>query len=245
MTRKPGRPKGKREGALRAGIIVAAMEEFARSGYDGARLESIARAAGCNRAMIYHYFGGKKRLFEAALDDVAERRMAQMTGQPKDLAEGLIYWVRQIYSEPVWTRLVIQEALSSAPAPAGPSPTGREIYLTMQLDVVRDFQARGLLRADLDARHLLALFVALTTFPASFPIVAAISLGAKDEQDMLAKWCAAIEDLAMLLQPGVVRLKMPAPLPAPPEMGAATIHARATSGRLPQATSASSNRRKS
>lgn len=212
MSRRPGRPKGKPEGALRAGIIAAALEEFARAGYDGARIEAIARAAGCNRAMIYFYFGGKKRLFEAALDDVAERRTTLMEAQPKDLAEGLIYWVRNIYSEPVWTRLVIQEAL--ADAPIGQSPTGREIYLNRQLEVVRAFQANGLLSADLDPRHLLALFVALTTFPANFPTVAAIALDAEDEQDMLAKWCAAIEELAKLLQPGVVRLKLPAAHPA-------------------------------
>lgn len=200
MTRKPGRPKGNRNGELKARIIAAAMEEFAGAGYDGARIEAIARRAGCNRAMIYFYFNGKKRLFEAALDDVAERRMAQMDAQPQSLAEGLIYWVRQIHGEPVWTRLVMQEALSDAPA--GPSPTGREIYLNRQLEVVREFQAKGLLRADLDARHLLALFVAVTTFAASFPTVAAISLGAEDEQDMLTKWCAAIEELATLLKPG-------------------------------------------
>lgn len=199
MTRKRGRPKGHQEGELRARIIAAAMEEFARAGYTGARVEAIARASSCNRAMIYFYFGGKKQLFEAALDDVAARRMAQMRAQPKNLADGLNYWVRQIYSEPLWTRLVMQEALADAPAEA--SPTGREIYLNKQLEVVREFQARNLLRGDIDARKLLALFVAITTFPASFPIVATISLGAENEQDMLAKWCGTVEELANLLEP--------------------------------------------
>jgi len=208
MTRKPGRPKGNQEGALKARIIAAAMAEFARVGFDGARIEAIARRAGCNRAMIYFYFGGKKRLFEAALDEVAKRRTAQMAAQPGSVAEGLIYWFRQIHAEPMWIRLALQETL--ADAPAGPSPTGREIYLNKQLEVVRDFQAKGLLRADLDARHLLGLFVAITTFPTSLPIVATISLGAEDEQDMVAKWSAAIEELSALLTPAAESQKAPA-----------------------------------
>jgi AcrR family transcriptional regulator len=44
-------------------IFDAAAEVFARRGYDGARLEEIATAAGVSKALIYEHFDGKRELF--------------------------------------------------------------------------------------------------------------------------------------------------------------------------------------
>ena len=44
-------------------IFDAAAEVFARRGYDGARLEEIAGAAGVSKALIYEHFDGKRELF--------------------------------------------------------------------------------------------------------------------------------------------------------------------------------------
>lgn len=199
MTAKRGRPKGAAQGALKRRIGAAAAAEFAKAGYDGARIEAIARRAGCNRAMIYFYFSGKKGLFEAALDDVAEQRTGQMDAQPQSLAEGLIYWFRQNMAEPHRIRLVMQEAL--APPLSSARAEGRRHYLERQLDVVRSFQRAGLLRSDVDARQLLTLFLAVTSFPASFPNVAAVSLAARDVPDMVERWSAGLTAVAELLSP--------------------------------------------
>ncbi|HEY3483203.1 MAG TPA: TetR family transcriptional regulator, partial [Streptomyces sp.] len=40
-------------------LLAAATEEFAERGIAGARVDRIAAAAGCNKAMIYSYFGSK------------------------------------------------------------------------------------------------------------------------------------------------------------------------------------------
>jgi AcrR family transcriptional regulator len=51
-------------GAQRQRLIFdAAAEVFARRGYDGARLEEIASAAGVSKALIYEHFEGKRELF--------------------------------------------------------------------------------------------------------------------------------------------------------------------------------------
>ena len=47
-------------------LLTAATDEFAALGIAGARIDRIAAAAGCNKAMIYAYFGNKDRLFEAS-----------------------------------------------------------------------------------------------------------------------------------------------------------------------------------
>ncbi|HEV2865779.1 MAG TPA: TetR/AcrR family transcriptional regulator [Allosphingosinicella sp.] len=199
MTSKRGRPKGAQEGAVRARIVAAAAEEFARAGYDGARLENVARKAGCNRAMIYFYFDGKAGLFEAALDETAEHRREQIGAQPRTLAEGLVYWFERNRAEPQRIRLIMQEAL--APEAAQTRPERREVYLAEQLKVVQAFQAHGLLRSDLHPRHLLTMFLAITSFPACFPKIASVALGAPDETAVVEEWTACLQRLAEILAP--------------------------------------------
>jgi AcrR family transcriptional regulator len=48
-------------------ILAAARQEFAARGFSGARVEAIARAAGCNKAMLFYYFSSKEKLYHAVL----------------------------------------------------------------------------------------------------------------------------------------------------------------------------------
>ena len=52
----------------RARILAAALEEFARHGLGGARVDRIAERAGANKRMLYYYFGNKEDLFLAVLE---------------------------------------------------------------------------------------------------------------------------------------------------------------------------------
>jgi AcrR family transcriptional regulator len=58
-------PAGTRERILRA-----AISEFSEKGYSGARVLTICRRSRANPRMIYHYFGGKERLYVAVLEHV-------------------------------------------------------------------------------------------------------------------------------------------------------------------------------
>jgi AcrR family transcriptional regulator len=51
-------------------ILQAAIGEFSRAGLDGARVDTIARRAGANKRMLYHYFGSKDDLFLAVLERI-------------------------------------------------------------------------------------------------------------------------------------------------------------------------------
>ena len=53
-------------------ILLAAQREFASKGLSGGRVDEIARRAGANKRMIYHYFGNKDGLYLAALERVYE-----------------------------------------------------------------------------------------------------------------------------------------------------------------------------
>ena len=52
----------------RGNILIAATEEFAAQGLDGARIEVIARRSGIAKRMIYYYFRSKNDLYQAVFD---------------------------------------------------------------------------------------------------------------------------------------------------------------------------------
>jgi len=53
----------------RAAILKAAANEFSEHGIAGARTDSIARAAGVNKALLYYYFKDKETLYGSVLDN--------------------------------------------------------------------------------------------------------------------------------------------------------------------------------
>ena len=67
-TRKPRATKSRDADRSRAVILEAATEAFAELGLGGARVDEIARRAGVNKALLYHYFGNKEALFVAVLE---------------------------------------------------------------------------------------------------------------------------------------------------------------------------------
>src|ERR1043166_381874 len=50
--------------ARRAAILAAALEEFWARGYEGARLDDVAKRAGIAKGTIYLYFADKEALFQ-------------------------------------------------------------------------------------------------------------------------------------------------------------------------------------
>ena len=54
----------------RAALIAAAVAEFSRKGFAGARVDEIAAAAGVNKQLVYHYFDSKQGLYLVALESV-------------------------------------------------------------------------------------------------------------------------------------------------------------------------------
>jgi AcrR family transcriptional regulator len=68
--RTPPGPRDER-GVLAARILAAAREQFAENGWAGTTLRAVARAADVDPALVYHYFGSKEGLLDAATDPPA------------------------------------------------------------------------------------------------------------------------------------------------------------------------------
>jgi AcrR family transcriptional regulator len=71
------RPKQSNQRALR--ILAAAREEFASRGFDGARVDRIARAARVNKQLLFYYYHSKRGLFQAVLTDGARELEGALT----------------------------------------------------------------------------------------------------------------------------------------------------------------------
>jgi len=71
--------------ATKARILAAAVEEFAKHGHAGGRIERISSNSGSNVRMIYAYFGGKSGLFDEALAVALSAMAAAVPPRPEDL----------------------------------------------------------------------------------------------------------------------------------------------------------------
>jgi TetR/AcrR family transcriptional regulator len=67
--RKKGKKRVRRTADVSKEIILkAAIQEFALKGFDGARVDDVARRSGINKTLLYYHIGNKDRLFTAALE---------------------------------------------------------------------------------------------------------------------------------------------------------------------------------
>jgi TetR/AcrR family transcriptional regulator len=109
--------KSKRDAvATKATIVAAALEEFARVGLAGARIDEIARTARVNKALLYYYFESKDHLFLG----VVEQMFVAMTSALRDALstakeprEKLLAFLdanfKVLAAQPAYARLLEQE----------------------------------------------------------------------------------------------------------------------------------------
>lgn len=67
VDRVGGKQRKARVSVRREAILRAALREFAARGFEGARVDRVARSARVNKALLYYHFGNKAALYEAVL----------------------------------------------------------------------------------------------------------------------------------------------------------------------------------
>ena len=121
-TAPPG-PRDER-GVLAARIVAAARAEFAENGWAGTTIRAVARAADVDPALVYHYFGSKEGLLDAATDPPAKwlESVAATWATPRaDLGRQL---VRNVLA--AWTDDEIGPTLRATLLTAAHEPRTRE-----------------------------------------------------------------------------------------------------------------------
>jgi AcrR family transcriptional regulator len=146
--------------ATRRRLLDAAYAEFAQYGFAGARVERIGEAAGSNKAQIYHYFGGKAQLFEAACEQALLQMGTEVPFDPCDLPGYAGRLVRLHQRRPEIMRLCTWQRLERADGE--PSAAGVALART-QIDAIAQAQKTGDLPAHFHPGFLLGLVLHLAT----------------------------------------------------------------------------------
>lgn len=95
----------------RARILDAATEEFAAHGIAGARIDRIAERSGMSKPMIYTYFGGKAKLFDAVFDTHVIANSERVPFEAADLAGYATRLYDAYLADPALLRLVMWKRL--------------------------------------------------------------------------------------------------------------------------------------
>lgn len=134
--------------------MAAARDEFAKRGFDGARVDQIARRAGVNKQLLFYYFHSKRGLFDAVLARGATQLEEALThlgtadGRPLDRLRATLRALFDfLLAHPELVTLLTQAGRSNA-RPFSPA-------VTRLVVVLAEGQGLGEVRDDVDP-HLAA-----------------------------------------------------------------------------------------
>lgn len=199
----PPRKKERNAAETRRRILEAAAAEFAAKGFDGARLGSIARAAGVQQALIHHYFADKEGLHTEvvrggleAMTEGAWSLMAQMDApvahrkgkkrrgpeELRALAEAFVDLLLRFFATNGSFLSILRHEARRGGSDGQHGQTAIQIVAdnvapVFEAIVARldEMRARGEVRKDIDSRHLVLSCVAMIAFPfQEEPFVSAI-----------------------------------------------------------------------
>jgi AcrR family transcriptional regulator len=147
--------------ATRRRLLDAATLEFAARGIAGARVDRIAAAAKSNKAQIYHYFGSKDALFDAAFSDMATGTVNEVPMDASNLPEyaGRLFdsYERRPWVQRLVTWYLLERGDAAAEPMAGIVQSNRD-----KVAAISDAQRRGLVTDAFSAPELLGLVLHLS-----------------------------------------------------------------------------------
>ncbi len=154
----PARPQQERAARTRLQILETAAAAFAEYGYDGVSLNEVIRRSGLTKGAFYHHFASRDELALATFRHKQQQLVSQMAQNVDPGAaplERLAVLLRQrarlLAHDPslfVVVRLGIE--LSMRHGPGSEYATFTDLPLQLFGDIVREGQARGEIRADLE-----------------------------------------------------------------------------------------------
>ena len=103
-------------------ILAAAIELFARTGFEASSTRAIATAANVHHALLRHYFGDKDKLWRAAVREMFRRQQEEFRSQQDrhpiavDAIDGLKEFVRRYVRycalHPEHAQILVHEAIA-------------------------------------------------------------------------------------------------------------------------------------
>jgi TetR/AcrR family transcriptional regulator len=158
----------------RGRILEVATDEFARKGFAGTRVDEIARLARANKQLVYYYFGGKRGLYDAVLDQMIHESRQRIAAEAtcETLREKLTLLARTSTGAYAarWHRLLGWEALAGNLDDIVREDDRRRSW-QRHVASVRAAQEAGEIDAGLDPELLALALVSVVIFPHLLPQV--------------------------------------------------------------------------
>jgi AcrR family transcriptional regulator len=167
------RPTTDAADATRENILDAALEEFSRQGFAGARLDAIVTQAGCAKRMVYYYFEHKEGLYLAVLErayrDIRHSELALdlRALPPVDAIRQLAHATFDYHeNHPAFTRLVALENIQEGRfiSKMNAIEAVNHSAIGELADILARGRAEGLFRNDLDPVDLHMVISAFCAF---------------------------------------------------------------------------------
>jgi AcrR family transcriptional regulator len=176
----------------RARILRAARAAFAESGLAGARVDAIARASGCNKQLIYHYFGDKQGLYAAVVHDVLCARPPVALTDAENLGDLLARVAEdEIPARREWLRMMAWEGLADEGEPVVAEEL-RRANLEAVVAHVTGAQEAGVIVRRPPARFLLLAVMSVAMLPYLLPQLARLLTGLHPDSDAFRREHAAL-----------------------------------------------------
>lgn len=144
-------------------ILNTAIQIFAEKGFAGASVDEIVDTAGINKRMVYHYFGNKEKLFQAAL--AAEYSKLEVleikTLHPEEPIEKVLTDIVNAYfsflqDNPEFVQLILWENLNQGRnLDQMDIPLSKSRMLDLLVEAVDSGKKAGTVRQEVDPRFLL------------------------------------------------------------------------------------------
>lgn len=174
--------KGRNRAAQEAAIITAAERVFAGAGFGGATMAAIAMAAGLPKPNLHYYFGSKKALYQAVLEQTLREWLEPVDSivadaEPRAALERYIREkMRLSFARPYASRVWANELLHGAPELHGTLVRKLRPLMRRKAAVIDQWIAEGRM-ARLDSMHLFFTIWAATQTYADFEVQICAVLG--------------------------------------------------------------------
>ena len=141
----------------RKDILMAALTEFEKHGYEGATIARIAKRAGVTQPTIYEYFKSKEDLLysipEVAMQDFLkslEESLRNLDNPVNRLYNFILHQVRSVRDAPTYYRLLIMELRNNPGFYDSPGYRSLREYSARFVEIVKEGAASGYFRDDVD-----------------------------------------------------------------------------------------------
>jgi AcrR family transcriptional regulator len=145
--------------ATKERILEAAMAEFSAYGIAGARVDRIAKAAECNKNLIYIYFESKEALFTTLLQKHLVRVYEEVSFTSDDLPGYAVRMFDFAMAHPELMRLLTWFSLEQSAA----NPAERGAALDVKLAELLEAQEAGKVGTAFSPSFLVTAIMALAT----------------------------------------------------------------------------------